>query len=267
MSVRARWLAALLLLVVAGLLRYLAAGHDCFEAGGGWQSWSGCHAIAGQEDGASGTRAAATLPPSGRDSAHAPEPPPVPVSYVGRGLVVRLIDSTHWRVEEGLDMEGTLWRVEVSAGGHTDTIPEVRTDALPVIVGDSLLFGFSLDQHQIVAGFEYRVARRDQLTFETPEFEFRSWFVHPEISPDGQHVAIWNLLDDGVGRIEIHEWPGKVLESFSPEEQVGGGDADLGGIRWIAPDTLEYGILGEAGKVYHGTGTPHGFGPVDTLRH
>lgn len=258
MSVRKVWiLRALLLLGGLGSCWYLRATRNCFEGGGGWHPLTGCYANELQP-----SAAPAPTPVRAPESTTGGAQPGPARAYVTPRVAVRLVDSTGWEEE---DAQGTLWRIEVAAAGRIDTIPEVLTDALPVVVTDSVLFGFSFDHRQIVSGFEYRIAKRDLLTFETPENEFRGWFVHPEISPDGRFVAWWTLLDDGVGRIEIHEWPGRVLRAFSPDQTVGGGDADLGGMRWIDRDSLEYLISGE-GVEYHGKGTIAGFGPMDTLR-
>jgi hypothetical protein len=262
MSVRAKGAVALLLLGYFGACWYFDALDRCFESGGGWRKFSGCYGAGEVGD---PPEADPFRTPGDTDSAGR-------ASSVGTGLlreshraqvVVRLVDSTHWRVEEGLDMEGDLWRIEIAQNGRLDTIPSIQVRELPVFESDSVVTGLSYVEGDLQSGYRYAVGRRQVDTIPLVDAIRREW-ITPDLSPGGRLVAYWRLTGDGEGRIEIAEWPSQQVVGGGPRQAVGAGDASPGMARWIASDTLEYVIWAEEGRVLKGRWSPTGFSVVDT---
>ncbi len=260
MSVKPKGVVALLLLGYFGACAYFGALDRCFESGGGWRRFSGCYYAERP------TEPQRQTPTDADANAPAVLPGAEPGRELRRGqVVVRLVDSTHWRVEEGLDLEGDLWRIEIDHRGRLDTVPDIWVGRLPVLLSDSEITGVSYVEGDLRNGFRYLIGARRLDTIPLVG-EIGSNWITPELSPNGRLIAYWALKGDGVGRIEIADWPGQGSTRTGPTQVVGGGDASPGFAHWRSADTLEYTIWVEEGKILKGWWTPSGFSPVDTTQ-
>jgi|GEM_PF-2950236 len=168
-------------------------------------------------------------------SAPKPAAAPVPVTVP----VVQLVDSVAWEDKSG---EGTLRRVEVRDGFLVDTLADVLTYDLPVVVGGSRVLGFAYDRDGISGAFEYdpaiRSIRRDSLPAD-----FNPFFSAPAFSPDGRHIAYVVVPGDETAHAMVRTWPGRELVWRSAAVRVPATDAEGGNqVRWLDSDTAEFAI-------------------------
>lgn len=260
MSARKGWiLGALIPVAASGALCYLAGTDHCLDGGGRVGGSPFCQTSAKavpEVDGESGTEQATVVQTSAI---------PIPRELRHGEVTLRMVDSLIWRVEEGLEMEGVLWRLEIERAGRFDTIPDIRIRDIPVLVADTVVTGLAYREDDLLFGFRYRIGKGRLDTIPLgDEPDARS--VIPEISPDGRYIAYWALKGAGEGRIEIADWPAQARIIGGPIQVVGGTDASLGGVHWVAADTLEYAIWVEGGLMVRGRWSPSGFGPVDTIQ-
>jgi hypothetical protein len=139
------------------------------------------------------------------------------------------------------DIAVVLYRVRVTTGTRTDTIPGVRTMTLPGVGadGDVYLFGYDRD------GFLTHAYRYDPNTRELteiqvpPDVEFN--VTHLTVSPDARHIAY--MGHDSVtsyARGRVRSWPDGKLIAQSPAEPSIEGDIDYNDLRWIDADRVEF---------------------------
>lgn len=262
MSVRARWLAALFVSAGGIWLARSEAVDRCLDSGGRWVGGYGCEL---HFTDAAPAQTTAETPPALASKSKVDPIPTEPRERTRGPIRLRLVDSTHWEVEMGMDDSGDLWRVEVTANGKSDTIPGILVVDLPIFRSDSELTGLQWNQGDLISGFRYRPGAVAATVIPLIEAIRRRW-IAPELSPDGRSIAYWALIDDGEGRVEVADWPGQGVVRRGPIQVVGGGDASPGVLRWIAADTVEYGVWAEGGRVLKGKGGSWGFGPVDTTQ-
>jgi hypothetical protein len=157
-------------------------------------------------------------------------PGPVPAS----APLVRLVDSV--AIDEGDG--GTLRRVEVRHGTRVDTLADVLTFDLPLLVGGSRLLGFHYGG-DVAGAFEYDLATRTVKRDSLPG-DFHPFFSAPAFSPDGRHLAYVVVPGDETGYAVARTWPGLDLVWRSAVVRIPATDAAGGNqVRWLSPDTAE----------------------------
>jgi hypothetical protein len=98
--------------------------------------------------------------------------------------IVETVDSVPYANELN---SGYHRKVRVGTATGFDTLAGVLVDQLPVVVGDSILYGIRAEQDDSPGLFTYSRSRR-QLRM-LPPLEGWQPFQEPEIAPDGAHVA------------------------------------------------------------------------------
>lgn len=160
-----------------------------------------------------------------------PGPVPAPTPRV------QLVDSV--AIDEGDEGdEGPLRRVEVRQGTRVDTLADVLTFDLPLLVGGSRLLGFHYGG-DVARVFDYDLATRTMRRDSLPG-DFHPAFSAPAFSPDGRHLAYVVVPGDATGYAVARTWPGLELVWRSATVQVPATDAAGGNqVRWLSPDTAE----------------------------
>ena len=136
-----------------------------------------------------------------------------PPARSNSGVRAELADSV--RFENELIGVGYLRRVAVHTSAGVDTIDSVVTDQQPVIVGDSVVYGFAYDQQAVTAGFAYDVKTRTLRRLTLPHHLFP--YGTPRLSPDGRHLAYLAMDSSGRGYAAVAAWPsGQVVYRGQP---------------------------------------------------
>jgi hypothetical protein len=119
-----------------------------------------------------------------------------------------------------------------------DTIPAVRVSRPPVLIGDSVVFGFDYTMNN---GFRFHLGTR-QLKRISLFSDMDAFFSVPAISPDGKHIAYVGYGNDGNGgpRAAIRTWPEGELTAESPTVvHPTGTDFIVNAAKWIDADSFE----------------------------
>ena len=141
---------------------------------------------------------------------------------------VELADSV--RFENELIGVGYLRRVAVHSAAGVDTIAGVVTNQQPVVVGDSIVYGFLYDQQAVTAGFAYDVRTQTTRRLTLPHQLFP--YSEPRLSPDGSHLAYLAMDSSGRGYGAIAAWPsGQVVYRGQPVKMLET-DAGVDAVRW-----------------------------------
>ncbi|HEX5871092.1 MAG TPA: hypothetical protein VFY65_11775 [Longimicrobium sp.] len=171
--------------------------------------------------------------------------PPVRTAPAPAGVVgVALVDSVPYATE--MD-EGVLHRVEVRTPAGTDTIPEVLTQVLPVVLADGSVLGFAFDGVDLRSAFSWHPARRLEL-LPLPDDADR-WFTTPAFSPDGRYLAYVTYAEEGgwawgIVRRDVRGPVAVRTDSVA----VPGTDAAVNFAQWLNTDTFQiYVDVGETG--------------------
>lgn len=152
---------------------------------------------------------------------------------------VALVDRS--KEGEPGDIAVTLYRVRVTTGTRTDTIPGVRTMTLPGVGsdGDVYLFGYDRDGF-LTHAYAYDPNTRQLTDIQVPpDVEFN--VTHLIVSPDARHIAYVghdSLTADTRGR--VRSWPDGKLLAQTPAEPSIEGDIDYNDLRWIDADHVEF---------------------------
>lgn len=150
-------------------------------------------------------------------------------------VVVSLVGSIPW---SNMLEEGERHRVVVTAGGRTDTIPEVATTRDPVISGNQV-HGFVVEgDGSIASGFIYDAATRELLLVPMPE-DFLD-FTAFALSPEASYLAYAGRAEDGERLAGIiRRWPGGELLFRS--DGVAGYPSDFANseVEWDGPSAVE----------------------------
>jgi hypothetical protein len=177
-------------------------------------------------------------------AACAPVAPPGPAPAPAPAIVrVALVDSVPFETEMH---EGMLRRVEVRTPARVDTIADVLTHALPIVLGDGRVLGFVWDGMDLREAFVYDPARRRTERMALPEDADR-WFTTPAFSPDGRHLA-YVSYGEGFGRGMVRRDTRGPVVVRTDSVPVPGTDAALSFAVWPDADSFEiYLDVGETG--------------------
>jgi len=176
------------------------------------------------------------------DAGQKPAIPAVPTRDLQPSQVA-LIDSS-MEGEPG-DIGVILYRIRVTTGTRTDTIPRVRTMTLPGVGADGHVYLFAYDNSGFLThAYSYDPNTRQLTDIQVPpELEFSA--THLTVSPDARHIAY--LAPDSAtsythGR--VLSWPAGRLIAQTLAESPGGpryeSEIDDNDLRWIDPDRVEF---------------------------
>ena len=158
---------------------------------------------------------------------------PSPSSQTGTISVHRIrqitfVDSLPYDNEM---VEGYLQRVAVEHDRGIDTIENSATHYQPIIQGDSIVYGLRYDEDRVIGAFVYRVQTRTTKELSIPEDLFA--YGHPELSPDGKHLAYLSRMGDNGGRFNIVAWPQRTPVFRGQPIQLLETDAGVDHIEWL----------------------------------
>lgn len=146
---------------------------------------------------------------------------------------VRLVDSIPWETELA---SGVLHRIELRYDGRRDTVPEVTTSRDPLVVGDSVVWGFDSRQGTVAGGFRYSIARAETERIELPDDLLP--FAAFGLSPDARHIAYLARTPGGELQAVVRTWPGRELVWESHPVSGYPSDAENSAVRWSEPDEV-----------------------------
>ena len=136
------------------------------------------------------------------------------------------------------DLNGVVYlrRVAVRTDRSTDTLRGVVTLQRPIVVGDSVVYGFIYDGIDVVAaGFRYQPGDGvERLAWpEAPIFN-----TAPAFAPDARHVAYVARDSQGVHPVVL-SWPARAIVLRGPIVHPLQTDAGIDDEVWTGPDTVE----------------------------
>lgn len=175
--------------------------------------------------------------PAPPDTALEPPAREEPPAWEGGALQVRLVDSIPWSTELA---SGVYRRVAVRYDGAVDTLADVAVESRPVVVGDSIVYGFDRSGGDVERGFRWTPAS-DVATVELPD-DFLG-FTAFGLAPDAAHLAYVGEADAPEEEIRlkaiVREWPGKetVWESHALAGYPSGGQNST--VEWLSADSVE----------------------------
>lgn len=192
----------------------------------------------------------------------APEPPAreEPSAWEGDGLQIRLVDSIPWSTELA---SGVYRRVAVRYDGIVDTLDEVAVENRPVVVGDSVVFGFDRSGGDVERGFRWAPGS-EVTTVELPD-NFLG-FTAFGLAPDAAHLAYAGEAPKNPGgeirlKAVVRRWPDKriVWESQAVGGYPSGGKNST--VEWLSADSVEIRIRLDdletpGGRWLRSTGSP-----------
>lgn len=176
---------------------------------------------------------------------------------------VALVDSVPFATEMH---DGVLRRVEVRSPAGADTIADVLTHALPIVLADGRVLGFVWEAADLREVFVYDPARRRTERMALPDDADR-WFTTPAFSPDGRYLA-YVAYGEGFGRGMVRRDTRGPVVVRTDSVPVPGTDAALSLAQWLDAETFEiYLDVGEAGwHRFQGT-VSAGVTRNDTVQH
>lgn len=149
--------------------------------------------------------------------------------------MVRLVDSVAW----SNDMtEGVLRRVEVRTGARRVVLPDVLTDANPVVTAAGEVLGFVWKEDRVVAGFAHDARTGRTRRLRLPD-DFSAVFSAPSLAPDGRHLAYVVTPGDAAGWAAVRSWPAGRLVLRSVPVEVPATDSPGHFSRWLSADSAE----------------------------
>lgn len=166
-----------------------------------------------------------------------------PAPSAASAVRVALVDSVPFSTEMH---DGVLRRVEVRTPAGVDTVPEVLTHVLPVVLVDGRVLGFAWDGPDLVEAFVYDAAARRVERVSLPDDADRA-FTTPAFSPDGRYLA-YVVYSEGYGRGMVRLGVRGPVVVRTDSVPVPPTDAALSFARWPGTETFEiYLDVGETG--------------------
>jgi len=106
----------------------------------------------------------------------------------------------------------------VVGGFPTETIPNIRVTAMPSVIHDSMVMGFtSFSGSGIARMFTYNVVRREVSSVPVPAWLSEvAMLSAPALSPDGRHVAYLAATPQQDLYIVARTWPNGVIVARGP---------------------------------------------------
>lgn len=164
----------------------------------------------------------------------APPPPPPPPPAATPAVTVALVDSVPF---ENALTDGVLHRVAVRTAAGVDTLPGVLTAAMPVVVGDSVVYGLRREEDRHVGLFAFDARTRRTRPLPAPP----DWvaFAVPRLAPDGRHLAYLAQDSAGRGHGTVVSVPDGARVYRGPAATMLETDAGVDAIDWPAADRFE----------------------------
>ncbi len=176
--------------------------------------------------------------PAPPDTALEPPAREEPPAWEGGALQIRLVDSIPWSTEMAA---GVYQRVAVRYDGVVDTLDGVAVESRPVVVGDSVVFGFDRSGGDVERGFRWAPGS-EVASVELPD-DFLG-FTAFGLAPDAAHLAYAGEALDAPGeeirlKAIVRDWPGKetVWESHPVAGYPSGGKNSV--VEWLSADSVE----------------------------
>lgn len=144
---------------------------------------------------------------------------------------VSLIDST--RRGDPDDETGFGWvdyGVAVASTGVVDTIPGIRVIERPVLVGDTAVWGWTVENGRPEEGFAYDVRSKRLRRHALPRDLFAG--VDVALSPDARHLAYIARTFDTLFAATIVAWPSGARVARAPWALGYPGDAHYSSVEW-----------------------------------
>lgn len=159
-------------------------------------------------------------------------------AWEGGTLQIRLVGSIPWETELA---SGEYRRVSVRYDGTVDTLDGVAVESPPVVVGDSVVYGFDRSNGDVERGFRWAPGS-EVATVELPD-DFLG-FTAFGLAPDASHLAyVGEALDAPVEEIRlkaiVRDWPDgeTVWESHAVAGYPSGGQNST--VEWVSADSVE----------------------------
>ena len=151
---------------------------------------------------------------------------------------VALVDTT-LEGDPG-DIGATLYRIQVTTGSRTDTIPKVRTMMMPGVAPDGAVYLFSYSSGGLLlSGNRYDPATRQLTDIQLPPgIELSGAEV--ATSPDARHIAYFSPMMGHDMYGVIRSWPDGKLVAQTPTEPWFESDVDESGVRWLDANRAEF---------------------------
>lgn len=156
-------------------------------------------------------------------------------------ITVALVDSVPYHNE--LE-SGALRRVLVTTPTGADTIHDVLTAQLPVVVDDALVVGFRYDENTVRGVFHY-VPRTGFLGATALPRDFVS-FGTPRLAPDGRHVLYFGQDSTGGGYGVVLAWPSGAVRWRGAPARVLPADGGVDDATWHSARSFTQTILLDA---------------------
>lgn len=176
---------------------------------------------------------------------------------------VALADSVAFSNE--LIGTGYLHRVSISTADGTDTLPDVLTAQVPVLVGDSSVHGLLYEQDRVIGGFRYTPqggVQRRRLPSDLYEYST------PRISPDGRYLAYFGRDSAGLGYAAVARFPDGETVYTGPRVRLLETDVPVSGVSWTDSSHFEIRIARSQrlGGILRVRGAVDSAAVVDTLQ-
>jgi hypothetical protein len=176
---------------------------------------------------------------------------------------VRLIDSA--LVEDETGSEWVRYRVAVVTTRGEDTVPDIRANAPPLVLGDSIVTGVAYEGGTATGVFEYRLSTRRLKRRELPADVSRA-FYNLALAPDARHLAYVADSADFLAAV-VRAWPAGPLVARSPWARGYPSDVDFNHAHWSTADAFTVAFRAEDGQWIRLRGTVRdGRFRVDTLQ-
>lgn len=153
-------------------------------------------------------------------------------------ITVKLVDSVPFRNE--LE-SGTLRRVLVTTPAGADTIRDVLTGQLPVVVDETLVVGFRYDGSLVRGVFHY-VPRTGYLGATALPSDFVA-FGTPRLAPDGRHVLYFGQDSTGGGYGVVLAWPSGAMRWRGAPVRVLAADGGIDEATWHSAKSFTQELL------------------------
>lgn len=148
---------------------------------------------------------------------------------------VALVDSIPYQTE--LE-DGFLRRVEVRSPAGVDTIAQVLTHTLPVVLADGTVLGFVVDGPDLLSAFTWHPEYRQLELVALPDDADRL-FTAPAFSPDGRYLAYVSYPGPGFGRGMVRRGAAGEVVVRTDSVEVPGTDAAMNFALWRDAETFE----------------------------
>jgi hypothetical protein len=149
------------------------------------------------------------------------------------GSSVLIVDSVPWSRE---DTDGVLYQVAVRTAEGTDTLRNVLTEDMPILIGDSLVIGIGFHEDRVDSLFRYSLKSRTLSKTALPA-DIDSLFSGISLSGDGRRLAyVVQVGEYAFARIVT--LPGYNLVGVTDSVAIPPGDFFINATAFPKPDSV-----------------------------